>query len=70
MEQKTENCPKNKLHADLRSIRKMVKKLLCDYYIVCKTLYDQPMSKPYVIEKLGHKHFDNILDIVNNVDQI
>lgn len=57
--------PKRLGHADMRAIRKMVKKLLLDYYVVCKTMTGQEVSKPYVIEKMGHTHFDNVLDILN-----
>jgi len=53
--------PKSLGHADNRALRKMVKKLLVDYYRVCKKLTGKEMSMPYVIEKMGHEHFDDIL---------
>lgn len=66
-----EHAPKRKGHADMRALRKMVKNLLADYYRVCKSLANEPQTKPYVIEKLGHAHFDDIMLVLeNNPDQI
>lgn len=70
MESDSENAPKTKLHADMRAIRKMVKKFLVDYYRVCKTMTNQPMSKIWIVDKGGHEHFDDILDIVDKNNQI
>lgn len=61
MEEKADNAPTRLGHADSRARRKMVKAFLVDYYRVTKTLTDQEQSKPYVIEKLGHSHFDDVL---------
>jgi len=52
-----ENAPKNKLHADLRARRKMVKIFLQHYYLIGRKFRDLPVSDPYPFEKLGHKHY-------------
>jgi len=70
MEAEAENAPTRKGHADMRAIRKMVKKLLCDYYVVCKTMTDQELSKPYIIEKGGHQHFDDIIPLLDSTGEI
>ena len=54
MEQNAPNAPKNKLHADLRARRKMVKIFYQHYYVVAKTLKNLPVTKPYQHVKLGH----------------
>jgi hypothetical protein len=66
MEEKAENAPTRLGHADARARRKMVKFFLADYYRVCKTITDQEQGKPYVIEKMGHTHFDDILVYLEN----
>jgi len=70
MESKADNAPKSKGHADNRALRKMVKKLLVDYYRVCKTYTGEEMSKPYVIDKMGHEHFDDILPVLSRQKEI
>ena len=57
MENEAENAPKNKLHADLRARRKMVKIFLQHYYLVGRTLKKIAVTKPYPHDKMGHKHF-------------
>ena len=44
-------------HAENRARRKMVKIFLERYWIKARTLKNLPISKPYVISKLGHKHY-------------
>jgi hypothetical protein len=61
METKAKNAPTRLGHADARARRKMEKFFLVDYYRVCKTLTGDKQSKPYVIEKMGHKHFDDVM---------
>jgi hypothetical protein len=61
MKNKAENAPTRLGHADARARRKMVKHFLVDYYRVCKTLTGEEQAKPYVIEKMGHTHFDDVL---------
>lgn len=61
MEKKADNAPTRLGHADARARRKMIKFFLTDYYVMCKTLTKQKLSKPYVVEKMGHKHYDDIL---------
>ena len=61
MEGEADNAPTRLGHADARARRKMVKMFLVDYYRVCKTLTGGDQSKPYVIEKMGHEHFDDVL---------
>jgi len=56
MRTKAENAPKNKLHADLRARRKMVKIFLAHYWYVCRKIKGLETRPPYVQEKLGHKH--------------
>jgi len=64
IEEGVENAPKNKLHADLRARRKMVKVFYQHYYVVARTLKGLTVTKPYAYDKLGHKnivpppHFD------------
>lgn len=60
------SVPKNKLHADLRSRRKMVKIFLAHYWMACKELSHENIenhiyvaNKPYVESKLKHKHISN-----------
>ena len=55
MEQKAENAPKSKLHADLRARRKMVKVFLCHYYLASRELAGLEIGEPFVQGKLGHK---------------
>lgn len=57
MENEAENAPKNKLHADLRARRKMVKIFLQHYYLVSRTLKGIEVTKPYPHDRMGHKHF-------------
>jgi hypothetical protein len=54
MEQEADNAPKNKLHADLRARRKMVKIFYQHYYVVARTLKGMTVTKPYQHTKLGH----------------
>ena len=61
IENKAENAPTRPGHAEKRARRKMVKFFLSDLYRVCKHLTGQPQSKPFVIDKLKHHHFDDIL---------
>ena len=56
MRTEAENAPKNKLHADLRARRKMVKIFLAHYWYVCRKIKRLETRPPYVQEKLGHKH--------------
>ena len=46
-----------KLHAHRRAIRKMMKIFLSHLWIKWRTVEGLPVSKPYVIERLGHQHF-------------
>lgn len=64
VENKAENAPKNKLHADLRARRKMVKIFLQHYWIKARELKGLPISKPYPIDKLGHKHYITVDDVI------
>lgn len=52
---------KSKLHADLMARRKMMKKFLIDYYVVCKYLTGEPASLPYVVGRGGHEVYDDVL---------
>jgi len=61
MENGAESAPSRLGHADSRARRKMIKHFLADYYRVCKTLTNQPQTKPYVVDRLGHRHFDDVL---------
>jgi hypothetical protein len=61
LENKDEHAPSSLGHADARARRKMIKHFLADYYRICKTLTKQEQSKPYVIEKMGHTHYDDVL---------
>lgn len=56
MENGTDNAPKSKLHADLRSRRKMVKIFLSHYWQVGRTLKGLQLTRPYSEEKMGHRH--------------
>ncbi len=51
------NAPQNRLHADLRARRKMVKIFLAHYWLVGRRLKGLPLTKPYAHDKLGHNHF-------------
>ena len=62
LENEHELAPKSLGHADARARRKMVKHFLCDYYVWAKTFTGQEVSEIYPIAKMGHKHFDNIMD--------
>lgn len=57
MENEAENAPKSKKHADLRARRKMVKIFLQHYYLIGRKFKDLPVSEPYPIDKMGHKHY-------------
>jgi len=57
MENESENAPKSKKHADLRSRRKMVKIFLQHYYLIGRKLKGLSITEPYPFDKLGHKHF-------------
>ena len=52
-----ENAPKNRLHADLRARRKMVKIFLQHYYIIGRKIKGLSITKPYPHDRMGHKHF-------------
>jgi len=69
-ENEAENAPKNKLHADLRARRKMVKIFLQHYYLVGRTLKGMEVSKPYPHDRMGHKHFIKPPDCPFDVDEI
>lgn len=57
MENNAENAPKNRMHADLRARRKMVKIFMQHYFVVARTIANLPVSKPYPHDKLGHKSY-------------
>ena len=54
-------------HCDNRARRKMVKRFLLDYYVMCKHLTGQPASEPWIIEKGGHEHYDDIREWLKKI---
>ena len=65
IENKSENAPKNKLHADLRARRKMVKIFLQHYWILSRKLAGKEITMPYQFDKMGHKHYISPEDILD-----
>ena len=64
MKNEAENAPKSKLHAELRSRRKMVKIFLQHYWIKTRTLKGLEVSMPYPQAKMGHKHYIDVEDVI------
>ncbi len=58
------------MHIHLMAIRKMVKIFLQHYWIMTRTLSKLPVSKPYVQEKLKHKHIITYKDVIKEHDMI
>jgi len=46
--------PPCKLHIHLRAMRKMVKRFLCDFWVVWRRLEGLPTTEPYPVAKLKH----------------
>ena len=46
--------PPCKLHIHLRAMRKMVKRFLCDFWVVWRRLEGLPVTEPYPVAKLKH----------------
>jgi len=54
----------SKGHIDARAKRKMVKIFLAHYWLKAHAIMKLPITKPYVIEKLGHSHFTSPDEVI------
>jgi len=64
LDRKDDNKPKNKLHADLRARRYAVKRFLQHYWDCAKELTGQERTKPWIIGKGKHCHYETWKDAV------
>lgn len=58
LNRKDDNKPKSKLHADLRARRYTVKRFLQHYWDCAKELTGQERTKPYIMGKGKHTHYE------------
>jgi len=57
MENKAENAPESRGHAENRARRKMVKIFLQHYWVTARKMAGLPVTEPYAIAKLKHPHY-------------
>ena len=67
MENKAEGAPVSKMHAELRSRRKMVKIFLQHYYVISRSLVGLESSEPYPQERMGHKSYINPFEFLDKM---
>jgi len=67
MENKAEGAPASKMHAELRSRRKMVKIFLQHYYVISRKLVGLESELPYPQDRMGHTNYIDPFKFLNKM---